>query len=273
MQIQRSPATVLALCTGLVCLAAEGQERRFLIEESTDFTGNGCPNDDLNTVTASLKTAMESGPPGYPWTGYRFVNRYAWPQDVMEATFDQSFMDDDWGDWARVTIIAGHGGQGANQIQWGFPHNGVCQVFPSVQVRLGTLGGGNNSVLMQLNSCQGTYGTMNMQYAQGRNGQVLAYHNSPAIFDNQPRDFYNATYSTINVNAWLFVMDDKAGGGWNSPMVFSQGADALDAWYRHNYMQMAEYVWMHVMGTSQGSYNFSWLDNGCGPCVGGFCAS
>src|SRR4051794_7537075 len=69
----------------------------YYIDESTDFTGNGCQNKDLNDVTSSLRGALDAT----GWSGSRFVNALAWPQDFIEScssSFGAGGLDDIFAD-------------------------------------------------------------------------------------------------------------------------------------------------------------------------------
>jgi hypothetical protein len=67
------------IVVGIVMLAAvntASAQKTYYIDESTDFTGNGCENADLNDVTSSLRGALNSN----GWSGQRWTNVSAWPQ-------------------------------------------------------------------------------------------------------------------------------------------------------------------------------------------------
>jgi hypothetical protein len=73
-----------AAVAALVLLAAgpASAQRTYYLDESTDFSGNGCENADLNDVTSSLRSSLNAN----GWSGSRFTNVNAWPQDYMEQT-------------------------------------------------------------------------------------------------------------------------------------------------------------------------------------------
>lgn len=52
---------------------ARADGKRYYIDESTDFTGNGCQNADLNDVTSSLRETLDDN----GWSGSRFTNASA----------------------------------------------------------------------------------------------------------------------------------------------------------------------------------------------------
>jgi len=68
----------------LAGLAAPANASTYYIDESTDFTGNGCPNTDLNNVGAALKQALIDD----NWSGEYFKKATAWPQDPWDLNTD-----------------------------------------------------------------------------------------------------------------------------------------------------------------------------------------
>jgi hypothetical protein len=209
-----------------------GPPATYFIDESTDFTvpGSLCQNTDVNDITSSLRTALN----GDGWSGTRFVNSTAWPQDLKESSFNPSaWFDDVYADNKALSVYAGHGN--VDSLQYGSTHAGDCGVTISTQMRMGRLDGGKNRVFMYLASCTGTHGSHSTTIFQSGSGQHLAYHNSPNIEDNQPRDMYNATWNSSNRTAWVNIMDDRPGTGWNSPVVYTRNSDPdLALWYHLN---------------------------------------
>jgi Family of unknown function (DUF6345) len=97
----------------------------YYIDESTDFTGNGCENADLNDVTSSLQDVFDA----FGYTGDRFINQSAWPHDFVEAcssSFGSGGLDITYADDASIAVYAGHGNTGF--AQWGFARNSMCRV-------------------------------------------------------------------------------------------------------------------------------------------------
>src|SRR5690606_1766116 len=79
--------------------------RTYFIGESTKFDGGGlCANDDLNTITNTLRNALDDE----GWSGQRFVDEDSWPEDFSEGTFSNLSLDGSFGDAARLSIYAGH---------------------------------------------------------------------------------------------------------------------------------------------------------------------
>jgi hypothetical protein len=79
----RARSAIALAAVVLVALLAERAEaaKTYYIEESTDYTGNGCQDDNVNTLSASLRTGLDNA----GWSGQRWVNADAWPQDFQEA--------------------------------------------------------------------------------------------------------------------------------------------------------------------------------------------
>ena len=63
LPLQQTIAVTVVMIFAALPLEASGP--RYWIDESTDFTGNGCENTDLNNVTSSLKSRLDSD----GWTG------------------------------------------------------------------------------------------------------------------------------------------------------------------------------------------------------------
>ncbi|MCW7537953.1 DUF6345 domain-containing protein [Aquabacterium sp. A7-Y] len=201
----------------------------YYIDESTDFTGNGCENADLNDVTSSLQAALNSA----GWTGRRFVNANAWPHDFIEASLSgPGGLDSTYADTATLSVYAGHGNVAL--LQFGFQRNGRCLVDLPNDTWLGTRAGDGAAYAMYVTSC-----TINLSgIARHFNNQIrqsFGYHNSPSVGDDQPRDFFNATAGTTNAQAWINEMEDRPGWmtGDNSPIVLTFGLDAANCdWVR-----------------------------------------
>jgi hypothetical protein len=203
----------------------------YYIDESTDFTGNGCPNKDLNDVTSSLRSSLNG------WTGSRFVNSAAWPQDFIEScssSFGTGGLDQFFADSATLSVYAGHGNRGL--LQFGFRRNNTCFVDFSANMRLGSMAGAHSVFAMWVTSCtlntDSLVAEANFQWER----QQFGYHNSPSVKDDQPRSFYNRTLASNNKNAWLNEMEDKPGWftGDNSPIVVTYGSTQPECASFHN---------------------------------------
>lgn len=199
---------------------------RYWIDESTDFTGNGCENADLNNVTSSLKGRLDSD----GWSGTRWSNANAWPEDFIEQNFGG--IDHVAGDDETLSVYAGHGNRAL--IQFGFMRGGRCTVsFPS-DTRLGTQGGDDAVYAMWVTSCTVHLDSLSRHFDQAIR-QTFGYHNSPSVKDNQPRDFYKETDDLRNERAWIDEMEDRPGWftGDNSPIALTFGLSSSHcAWVR-----------------------------------------
>ncbi|MGI9304483.1 MAG: DUF6345 domain-containing protein [Gammaproteobacteria bacterium] len=201
------------------CCPSQPPSPTYWIDESTDFTGNGCPNTDLNTVTSSLRNRLNSD----GWTGTRWTNANAWPQDFYEQTFPGlAGIDSVAGDSRILSVYAGHGNRAL--LQFGFPRNSRCLVTLDTQSRMGTLAGDEAAYMMYVTSCTINTGSLSRHFNQ-QVRQSFGYHNSPAVKDNQPRDFYEETNSLRNSRAWIEEMEDRPGWftGDNSPITLTFG--------------------------------------------------
>src|SRR5882757_7363484 len=92
---------IAATCATLATAALAGGPN-YWIDESTDFTGNGCENADLNDVTSSLRSRLDAD----GWTGTRWSNANAWPEDFIER--DLGGIDHVAGDASTLSVYAGH---------------------------------------------------------------------------------------------------------------------------------------------------------------------
>ena len=146
----RARGALVALATLAVLAVATPawSDKTYYLDESTDFTGNGCENADLNDVTSSLRGALD----GNGWTGQRWTNANAWPQDYIESTMaGLSGVDNLFGDNFLLTVYAGHGNRAL--IQFGTKRNNRCTVNLETQARLGLQGGNKAVYVMYATSC------------------------------------------------------------------------------------------------------------------------
>lgn len=211
-----------ALLLGALLLTgspAGADGKRYYIDESTDFTGNGCANADLNDVTSSLRDCLnDSG-----WTGNRYTNASAWPQDFYEQTFaGLAGLDHLYGDTKTLAVYAGHGNRAL--LQFGFQRSGRCLVTLDTQARLGALGGDDAAYAMYVTSCTINLDSLSRHFDQ-QIRQSFGYHNSPPVKDDQPRDFFEETDDLDNAHAWIEEMEDRPGWftGDNSPITLTFG--------------------------------------------------
>jgi hypothetical protein len=242
------------MCTALIAVAAllTGSAKadpnyQFFISETTDFTGNGCPNNtDVNTITSTLKTAFEAD----GWSGTRFVNASAYPQDFFEScsnAYGPWGNDAIYADSGVVSVFAGHGGQG--ELFFGYPELNKCSVFfnaglyglAGAEARLGSMAGARSGFGIYL-GCEALkvpdgLNASNLNWMQ----QQFGFTNIVSIGNNEPRDFYNATsygYGVINAIAWLDRMD----GGGRHPLVSTQSNNSGNCWASHASLKLRGHV-------------------------------
>lgn len=191
----------------------------YWIDESTDFSGNGCENTDLNDVTSSLRSRLASD----GWSGTRWTNVNAWPEDFIEQNFGG--IDHVAGDNALFSIYAGHGNRAL--LQFGFRRNNRCTITLDGNARQGTQGGDRAAFMMYVTSCTINTDSIARHFNQ-QVRQSFGYHNSPPVKDDQPRDFFEATSSLRNSRAWIEEMEDRPGWftGDNSPVALTFGLNS-----------------------------------------------
>ncbi len=231
----------------------------YWIDESTDFTGNGCENTDLNDVTSSLQSRLNSD----GWSGTRWTNANAWPEDFIEQNFGG--IDHVAGDSQTLSVYAGHGNRAL--IQFGFQRNGRCIVsFPNSS-RFGTQGGDEAAYMMYVTSCTINLDSLSSHFAQ-QVRQSFGYHNSPSVKDNQPRDFYEETDDTDNFVAWQEEMEDRPGWftGDNSPITLTFGLDSSHCTSVMNAARLRQRVLLSDAPEPHTWYCASMFNNGQGGC-------
>ncbi len=189
--------------------------KTFYMDEGTHYSDVGmCTNADLNTVTASLADAMRSD----GWSGSRFVNELAWPQDYRDKALDTNGLDNLYGDNASVTVFAGHGNAGLITFR---PRSGVCTANAGSNMALGFGSTGGAATVGIWLSCDmfntGLLDESTSSYRKMNIRQSLGWLNTIGIDDDEPRDFYNATKSTSNKDAWLRQMQ----GNGRQPLVLT----------------------------------------------------
>lgn len=135
-------------------------------------------------------------------------------------------------------------------------------------MRLGTLAGNKATTLMSLTSCTGRADQLWPTLGQiNRVRQILAYHNSPIIWGNQPRHFFRATKSGMtNRTAWLSIMANKPGIGHNSPSVMTVANTEANALEIHDVATLASLEGLTAPSETADGFIYSYLDYGCGPC-------
>lgn len=240
--------------------------KTYFIDEGTDFPapGQSCQQNDLNTVTWSLQSAMNAD----AWSGVRFVNASAWPQDFWEQNRVAGGLDHLYGDTKSVSIYAGHGSPGTIYFS---PHNSACtaSTFSHMRLGAGTASTGATTALAVWLACEVPHVDFLAGETQLNNvRQQLGWLNIIGIGDNEPRDVYNKTKSQSNKDAWIWTMNGA--GGQNpvtrapenrKPIVVTQTtAGTADAcWWYHTRQQWGLDVQDLMSG--QGNYVcWEWLD-------------
>ena len=229
--------------------------KTFYMDEGTRYSDVGmCTNQDLNTVTESLAAAMR----GDGWIGSRFVNELAWPQDYRDRTLDANGLDNQYGDAASVTVFAGHGNAGLITFR---PRNGVCTASAGANMALGFRSTGAQAAVGIWLSCDmfatGLLDEATSSYRQMDIRQSLGWLNTIGIGDDEPRDFYNATRSMSNKDAWLRQMQ----GNGRQPLVLTATTanDASTCWFFHGREALGQGVIDHLDG-SWGYRCWEWIE-------------
>lgn len=251
-------ATTTAIILTFGCASAMAQTN-YWIDESTDFTGNGCPNTDLNDVTSSLRTRLNND----GWTGTRWTNVNAWPEDYIEQNFGG--IDHVTSDSRTLAVYAGHGNRAL--IQFGFQRNGICTVSMDASARLGAQGGNDASYMMYVTSCTINLDSLSRHFDQEIR-QSFGYHNSPSVKDNQPREFYKETDSVDNYVAWREEMEDRPGWftGDNSPITLTFGLDSAHCNTVRNGARLRDENYLSNAPTPDTWYCYNMYNNGDSGC-------
>lgn len=250
---------LIGVLTALPAYNANATGPTYWIDESTDFTGNGCPNSDLNTVTSGLfiQLAVDG------WTGQRWVNANAWPEDFIEQGFGG--IDHVAGDSKTLSVYAGHGNRAL--LQFGFQRNGRCVVTLDSDSRLGTGGGDEAAYMMYVTSCTINTDSISRHFDQAVR-QSFGYHNSPSVKDNQPRDFYKKTRDLRNSRAWIEEMEDRPGWftGDNSPIALTFGVNSAHCSFVENTAKLRARVLLDDAHEPDGWWCYTMFDNGQSGC-------
>lgn len=182
--------------------------KTFIIEASTEYDNYGCQmlaNVNLNDFTASLYDSLYAA----QWSGPRFLNDSAWPQDTWEScstVYGSGGLDDTYGDVKQALFFAGHGGN--NWTIWGHNHLGECTTNLIDHTRLGEMGGATTGFAAFF-SCS-TIKPENFSYQYYQNvRQIAGFHEETWNYDNDPRDFFNSTVVMSNRSAFFNQYSDR----------------------------------------------------------------
>jgi hypothetical protein len=239
-------STIIILTIGLLLTVTTNlayAQPTYYIDESTDFTGNGCTNIDLNTVTSELRDSLDLD----SWSGLRYVNPDAWPSDFVEhcstnylpsGSTASSGLDSTYADTRSFTVYAGHGNKGV--IQFGFQHDNICVLDMFQHMRLGSMDGNESAVAWYLTSCTLNTSVLVSDANWQWTNQQFGFHNSPGIEDSSPAWAYVASGSSLlanNKDAWLWAMDyaeDVFDDGEDSPVAVSYASTSSGCQTVHN---------------------------------------
>lgn len=209
----------------------------YYIDEGTSYSSPVSPcvsNKDLNTVTQTLESAMKADPYG-AFTGHRYINGAAWSTDFMEScssSFGTSGQDYLYADSQSVAVFAGHGAAGF--FQFPSPQAGSCSLDFKNNARLGAMNGGQAVVGIWLACDTLDISTLpneaNWEWLQ----QQFGFNNTIYINDNEPRDFFNATLSSSNANAWINEFNNNG----RKPAAISYGNTGTRCWDVNDHADM-----------------------------------
>jgi len=238
--------TALRVATTAVVLAATlhassaAAAKTYFIDEGTDFTGNGCEITDVNTITASLQTSLSAA----SWTGSRYVNASAYPQDFWEScssVYGSGGLDGSYGDTGFLSVYAGHGS--AHYIAFGYPHSSQCGVDFSTNARLGAMNGASAGFGMWL-ACEVVQSSQLTSAMYQRLSQQAGWQNSIGIGDDEPRDFFNATSTKTNADAWI----DQMSTGGRDAIIATFSNTSAECWPKHNSAKLKANVGNTTLG-------------------------
>ena len=238
----------------LAAIVASAAPNTFYMDEGTHYSDIGmCTNKDLNTVSESLASAMR----GDGWSGSRFVNELAWPQDYRDKALDSNGLDNVYGDAASVTVFAGHGNAGLLTFR---PRAGTCTASAGSNMALGPGSTGAGAVVGIWLSCDmfntGLLDEASSSYRRMNLRQSLGWINTISIDDDEARDFYNATKSMSNKDAWLRQMQ----GDGREAMVLTatNASNASTCWFFHTREALGQHV-VDSLGTDWAYRCWEWI--------------
>jgi hypothetical protein len=248
---------LLAVCSlGLLAhTRVSAAPRSFYMDEGTHYSDIGmCKNEDLNTVTESLASEMRSN----GWTGSRFVNELAWPQDFRDKSLDPNGLDNQFGDNATVTVFAGHGNAGLLTFR---PRLNTCSASAGSNMSLGSGSTGGLATIGIWLSCDmlasGLLDEANSSYRRMNLRQSLGWLNTISIDDDEARDFFRKSERMSNKDAWL----DQMQGDGRQPIVLTAttATDASTCWFFHGRESLGQGV-ADSLGGSWGYRCWEWIE-------------
>lgn len=232
--------TIAAVWVAIFHASSASAAQTYYIDEGTDFTGNGCEIADVNEITSTLETSLAAA----SWSGQRYVNSSAFPQDFWEScsfSYGNDGLDSTYGDTGFLSVYAGHGS--AHFIAFGYPHESQCGVNFSTNARLGEMSGASAGFGMWL-ACEVVQSSELTSAMYQRLSQQAGWQNSINIGDDEPRDFFDATSTKTNADAWI---DQMSTGGRDAILAtFSNTSSAC--WPKHNSAKLKANVGNTTLG-------------------------
>jgi hypothetical protein len=236
---------------GVVLLAVSAMSsasKTYYIDEGVTFDGtSGCPAiSNVNTITATLQTSLNTD----SWTGSRYVDALAWPQDFWEAcstTYGSGGLDSTYADTKSLAVYAGHGN--VRYLAFGQAHNGACAIDFTNNMRLGEMSGVSAAFGMWL-ACDVLQGSEMGSNMYQRLRQQAGWQNSISINDNEPRDFYNSTHTYTNADAWLNTMGTNFGGSRDAIISTFDSSSIANCWTAHHAAKLKDNAYTSPIGNS-----------------------
>jgi hypothetical protein len=241
MSIKRKTMASMVLVAGTaLCTPGLATALTFIVEGNTQYStdkGGQCTmlaNTNLNDGFSSLVGALLAA----GWTGMPFAEPSAWPQDLWESACTSiqggggmgnvvGGLDWQYGDSKNLVVFFGHGGP--NWEIWSRIHNGECTHNTTYHTRLGEWGGGQAAVAIwascsMLNSV--TVGIFQDVEWQGLR-QQFGFADGAYFYNNDLRDFFNATSTKANADAWV---DQFPAGRGRPTIVTNSRVSYVDCW-------------------------------------------
>jgi hypothetical protein len=229
------------LVIALVCAPRLTVALSYFVEGQTQYeaaSGGQCTSladVNLNDPAAQLVPTLSAA----GWSGMWFEEPSAWPQDYWESGCTSLYglggqtynvvggLDTSYADTANLVVFVGHGGP--NWEIFSRMHNGECTHNTTVHTRLGEWGGYSAAVAIWA-SCSmlasATNGSTQDVQWQGLR-QQFGFAQEATIYDNDLRDFFNATSTKTNAQAWI---DQFPAGRGDPTVVTNSHASATDCW-------------------------------------------
>jgi len=239
-------AATLLCCTLLPSFGYATGIYSYGIEAPMDYSTNDCnmlANIDLPDTTSSLQTALNAE----GWSGYRYmdtgVTSDAWPQDLWESCGPdiqgtsglgnvQGGLDSSYGDSKNLVVFSGHGGP--NWMIWSHTHNGECTMNLGYHTRLGEMAGASASAAIWAACSVLQAVPLNDVESFKWQGlrQQFGFSNEDYTVNDRLRDFFNATSTQSNTNAWINVNSNTSLG--KAAILTMSRTSIADCWNQSN---------------------------------------